>query len=904
MIKRSGKKRALSVRSGSQSVLTIGALGILSLFIAGTGHAQAPAPSGASGTGELEEVVVTAQRRSENLQNVPIAISAFTAESLQSRNIVDVTQIGNLSPGVNLDAGAPFSGDRSVLSASIRGIGQDDFAFNLNPGVGVYVDGVYLARTIGANQQLLDVDRIEILKGPQGTLFGANTIGGAINIVTHDPGNEARVVATATGGSYDRRDFAFTADLPLISDTLLSSISVSSQNQTGWQKVIPYPSSTPYGNAPYVVDPQTAYPKSGYQTADNYGGTGVGTIRGKLVWKASDKLKMTFEADWSHEDQTALPYTILGSYSGNLNTSTFATLYNTCISNNAASLPAAIAAVGGPPVFAQSLPGVPPFALGCSNPRSAVPGVSTGGAPLLGAGYVGGPAGPFNYLNHPGTAYLGSSSPRIYDSFAATNTGNLNTTYANGPDFAKNNVFGTAITANYDVTDSLALKSITAYRQITWNIGTDLDGTPETLQEVTDEQHQFQVSEEFQVLGKALDNKLNYVAGLYAFKEFGHVHDFVPFESLLFVIDQANDVTNIDYAAFFHGDYRLDDHWGFTAGGRFTEAKTSFLGGQSDLNDFPFFGGTDTIFRYFPNIPDSQAWHIFDPTLGVQYHFTDNVMSYLSWGKGFKEGGWTTRLSAPITSPADARFQPEYSSTFELGLKSELLDHHLLVNGAVYYTKYDGIQLNIQEGISPVYVNAGDARIKGAEIETQYIVGGGLQLNLTGSFINAYYVSTLPGANFPQYALPDGSTVCPNGGVNPINPALASICTFKGDGTSSSNAKLPKTPRWKVTFDPEYTFTLANQAQIRLIPSYTYTDTLFNDSLNTPQLKRPVTNMVDASVHYVSPNALYDFALGGTNLTDTRFVTAGSPNYGAGEVGGYYNPPRMWYLSLRVKFKP
>jgi len=237
---------------------------------------------------------------------------------------------------------------------------------------------------------------------------------------------------------------------------------------------------------------------------------------------------------------------------------------------------------------------------------SAVPGVSTGGAPLLGAGYVGGPAGPFNYLNHPGTAYLGSSSPRIYDSFAATNTGNLNTTYANGPDFAKNNVFGTAITANYDVTDSLALKSITAYRQITWNIGTDLDGTPETLQEVTDEQHQFQVSEEFQVLGKALDNKLNYVAGLYAFKEFGHVHDFVPFESLLFVIDQANDVTNIDYAAFFHGDYRLDDHWGFTAGGRFTEAKTSFLGGQSDLNDFPFFGAPTRSSAISPTFPTAR----------------------------------------------------------------------------------------------------------------------------------------------------------------------------------------------------------------------------------------------------------------------------------------------------------
>src|SRR6202042_3036681 len=143
------------------------------------------------------------------IQDVPIAVTAFTADAMQSRNITSIQAIGNLSPGVNLDGGAPFSGDRSVLSASIRGIGQDDFAFNLNPGVGVYLDGVYLARTIGANQNLLDVDRIEILKGPQGTLFGANTIGGAISIVTHTPGNEARFIGSATAGSYDRRDFAF-----------------------------------------------------------------------------------------------------------------------------------------------------------------------------------------------------------------------------------------------------------------------------------------------------------------------------------------------------------------------------------------------------------------------------------------------------------------------------------------------------------------------------------------------------------------------------------------------------------------------------------------------------------------------------------------------------------------------
>ncbi|MGH8326372.1 MAG: TonB-dependent receptor plug domain-containing protein, partial [Steroidobacteraceae bacterium] len=149
-----------------------------------------PAAAASASSGGLQEVVVTATKRIENVQSVPIAVSAFTTTQLQSMNITDVHELTALTPGVNLDAGAPFSGDRSVLSASIRGIGQDDFAMNLNPGVGVYLDGVYLARTVGANLNLLDVDRIEIEKGPQGTLFGANTIGGAISIITHTPGNQ------------------------------------------------------------------------------------------------------------------------------------------------------------------------------------------------------------------------------------------------------------------------------------------------------------------------------------------------------------------------------------------------------------------------------------------------------------------------------------------------------------------------------------------------------------------------------------------------------------------------------------------------------------------------------------------------------------------------------------------
>jgi outer membrane receptor protein involved in Fe transport len=269
-------------------------------------------------------------------------------------------------------------------------------------------------------------------------------------------------------------------------------------------------------------------------------------------------------------------------------------------------------------------------------------------------------------------------------------------------------------------------------------------------------------------------------------------------------------------------------------------------------------------------------------------------MAYASWGKGFKQGGWTTRLSAGITSPVAARFSPEYSKTYELGLKSQWFDHHLQANAAVFFTNYDGIQLNIQRGISPVYTNAGNADIKGAELEVQSNLGHGFSLNFSGSFIDAYYTYVNPSANIPQYALPgSGLTVCPG------LPSLTG-CAIQGSG-SQLDAKLPKTPKWKFTFDPQYDVHLPNSGILRFIPAFTYTSDLYNDSLNTPELHRPSTRMLDASVHYVSPTGQYDLAFGGTNLTDDRFITGGSPNYGAGEVGGYYNDPREWYLTLRLK---
>jgi len=138
---------------------------------------------------------------------------------LQSKGISNVAEVGDFIPNVEIDKSAAFSGTSSALVSFVRGIGQSDFAITFEPGVGLYVDGVYYARVMGSIIDLMDVENVEVLKGPQGTLFGRNTIGGAINISTKKPSIEFRARGEVTTGSFNRMDTKLTMDLP-ISDKL------------------------------------------------------------------------------------------------------------------------------------------------------------------------------------------------------------------------------------------------------------------------------------------------------------------------------------------------------------------------------------------------------------------------------------------------------------------------------------------------------------------------------------------------------------------------------------------------------------------------------------------------------------------------------------------------------------
>lgn len=843
--------------------------------------AQATAGDEAKAGQGIADIVVTAQKRAENVQSVPIAISAFTSDALQERAVGSVAQLSALAPNVNLDAGTPFSGSSSVLSAFIRGIGSDDFAFNIDPGVGIYLDGVYLARTVGANQDLLDVERVEILKGPQGTLFGRNTIGGAISIVTRDPGDSFRFTGDVTTGSYDLLQVRGSADIPL-APGLSSAVTFGVKSRDGYVKRIPYPDGRSVNSSPY-----TAFPSSGYDTSGTEGGSNNWNLRGKLKYEGHGVI-VRLSADYTREDTSGMASTLLGTASnvpGNFAGTAhlpgtaldptgqtgflFAGLYNFCIGATGAEIAAR---------NAQALCGVRGTQFSPSLRQPALASVNVDGDPtndLL----------PWD------------------DRFVS---GDIDRSYATGNSFSRMTNWGLSGTVDVDLSSDVTLKSISAYRQLRWRVGMDGDGSPLNMLQLSFNQHQWQVSQEVQLLGSALDRKLNFVLGGYYFKEKGGLHDYVTFAEGLLQVDGPNALETENYAAFGQIDYRPIDLIGITLGGRYTHEKKQFEGGQQDLNGFNYklFGCADANGNITPDAPfplapaiscqtglgypnpanpvqvyppgvNRQSFSNFSPKVGIQLHPAERVMAYASWSKGYKTGGWTTRFTNPQSEAA--AFGPEKAETWEIGVKSQLLDRRLQLNLSAFTTDYRGIQLNFQEGTSPAIRNAGNARIKGIELEANVAPATGLTVAGSVGYIDATYTSVLDGVL---------ATSAPN---------IFQAGTMVG-------AQLPKTPRWKINISPRYELTLANGGRVVLLADWTHATSVWNDAQRTFLLRRSKIDMVNASISYREPDGHWTLTAGGTNLTDNRYLTTGNQNISDGTFFGTYSRPAEWYVRLGVQF--
>jgi iron complex outermembrane receptor protein len=192
----------------------------------------------------FEEVIVTATKREQSIYDVPVAVSAFTAEAIDKAGITDLTDIGKFVPNLNVTG---FSaGHTSSVNAFIRGIGLQDHLITTDPGVGVYVDGVYLGRQVGQNWSLVNIERIEVLRGPQGTLYGRNSIGGAINIITRQPGDEQGGQFRTTVGTRGRLNGDVYFNAPL-GDTFAFSFTGSYMSRDGLGDFVNLDTSTEVG---------------------------------------------------------------------------------------------------------------------------------------------------------------------------------------------------------------------------------------------------------------------------------------------------------------------------------------------------------------------------------------------------------------------------------------------------------------------------------------------------------------------------------------------------------------------------------------------------------------------------------------------------------------------------------
>lgn len=221
---------------------------------------------------EIGGIVVTARRTEENLQTVPAAVSAFSEQALERLQATDTTSLQGAVPNLNLVQGR---GSSNATNIYIRGIGQPDALQTFDPAVGVYVDDVYYSRIRGTQFDLLDLERVEVLRGPQGTLYGKNTIGGALKLVTRRPGDEFRAQAALAFGSYNQREAKGSVSGP-VADGLALGLSALVSQRDG-----------------YVTAPVS---HQEYNDKDTW------AVRGALAWTPSDAVTVDISADYSRDD--------------------------------------------------------------------------------------------------------------------------------------------------------------------------------------------------------------------------------------------------------------------------------------------------------------------------------------------------------------------------------------------------------------------------------------------------------------------------------------------------------------------------------------------------------------------------------------------------------------------------
>jgi iron complex outermembrane receptor protein len=811
----------------------------------GTGNPPAAASQG-------DEIVVTAQFRSQNLQDTPIAITAMSSAMLESRSQTNISQVANQAPSVTLKPqGSAFG---PSLGANIRGVGQFDFNPAVEPGVGFYVDDVYFATLTGSILDLLDLDRVEILRGPQGTLAGRNSIGGAIKLYSKRPTGDGTGYVAGAYGSRNRIDLRGSADFNLAEgiDVRLSGVA---KKQEGYVKRLDFGCVYPAGgsatlpaNAP--LNPGTLINPAGGVPAITSGGNCLLAKEGQVNYIAgraqvrlrpTDKFEFNIIGDYTDDDRATAPNLLLERFYPN----------------------GALASPRFP------LPAIPPYATATALGRDIQPFATT--VPYDTRFVCGKYCTYENFINPAdGTVPAGQGNGRI-----------------------RFRGWGVSGQAEWELADRLQLVSISAYRGYKSEFSNDNDASP-LAHSLGYGPLTFRFfSQEVRLNGSfGSDKQIQYTIGGYYSDQKSVYTSFQDLRVSALRFAQKDPVAADSKAVFAQAAWTPVERLTLNGGIRYTDESKSYtyvrVSPEGGVAPAAVAGLNGLIGKYSGDHIDYRG--------NVQYKFTDNVMAYAQVSTGFKGGGVNPR---PYFAQQVLPFGQEKLTSYEIGAKTDLFDRRVRVNVAAFISKYDGIQLALSnctaiagQGFGVpcgLPVNAGDADIKGIEVETTLRPIEGLVIDSSASFLDFKY------KRFGNYT----ST----------NPATGAVTNVSVGGPNNINGPqfgdyAPYTPRWKWSVGAQYEIDLDKAGSLTPRVDASYQGQIYTNTVNRSSNR--INGYTVANARLTWRNSGGDLEISGevTNVFDKYYLltiydqTVGAQGFATGQPGR----PREWALNVKKKF--
>jgi iron complex outermembrane receptor protein len=676
---------------------------VLSILAATAVTGQAAAAPASTAADTLTEIIVTAEYRETKLQDTPIAITALTSEMIEQQGATKLSDILTSAPSVAFRQQSAAFGES--VTAFIRGFGQADFDPAFEPGVGLYIDDVYYPRLTGANFDLMDVERVEVLRGPQGTLEGRNSEGGAIRFVTRRPTGDGSGYMTATYGTRNRVDLRAGADFKL-AEHLFARLAGTFADQDGYVDVYSYGCEFPASGVPA--------PGGGTKCKQySLGDTGYRALRGSLRFNPSDQLDMLLSADYIRDHHNNGAEILLYGNQTNPNSNT----------------------QNGLPLDSRFLCGK------WCNYTTLGNGAGT---------FVGGAVftPPANGLAMPATSGQQLNTFDAYDF-------SLNVDVGISDALKLNSITGYHNWTNQFSIDGDLSPAQTQFGNNTldhWFWSQELRLNMEFGKRVhatvggyySDEKTTYYTLQDIRYVGAALPPFLCVVP-----LAPGGICPLFPLQFI------GNDpVKTTSKAAFGTVTWDATDALSFTGGVRHTKDSKSYTFYRFDLDG--------TTINPFIGIGLSGKTSVFDGSrtdyhFSADYRFNPSVLAYASVGTGYKAGGVGPR---PFNPAQAIGFGPEKLTSYELGLKTDLFDRHVRFNTAIFYNDFKDAQLVLLScpqfgGPGPCALpqNAGDASVKGVEAEILVTPVAGLQFDLSGSYLKWDWKCVNPevvgGANGP-----------------------------------------------------------------------------------------------------------------------------------------------------------